>query len=130
MHGLLAVAALRGSMFTQEALQGSCACPDVLLALRQVVLALPTALPVTWQNVNWTPISIALVVLVALAAFYGGGHHAKSHTLANNNPAVSFGCSKPRSHGEQVVVSCPDQLAPPPCGCCMLPCAACANKTA
>jgi hypothetical protein len=55
--------------------------------VRQVVFALPRELPVTWENLNWTPVTVGVALLVMLAAWYmpacGVRHwyHGKAHTL-------------------------------------------------
>ena len=67
-----------------------------------MVLSLPTALPLTWQNVNWTPISIAALMLIVLTAWYlpvhGARHwyHGKSHTLAAGPAAGQAAAPKVR----------------------------------
>ena len=67
----------------------------LLLRLRQVVFALPRQLPVTWLNLNWTPVTVGVALIVMLGAWFlpfcGVRHwyHGKAHTLEDSTTPVS-----------------------------------------
>ena len=66
--------------------------PDALSAAAcQVVFALPRQLPVTWLNLNWTPVTVGVALCVMVGAWFlplcGVRHwyHGKAHTLEDRS---------------------------------------------
>ena len=53
---------------------------------------LPRELPVTWENLNWTPVTVGVALAVMLAAWYLPAcgvrlwYHGKAHTLPDARP--------------------------------------------
>ena len=76
-------------MDSTRAMQG---VVDMLQWLRQVVFALPRQLPVTWLNLNWTPVTVGVALAVMLGAWFlpfcGVRHwyHGKAHTVEDTTP--------------------------------------------
>lgn len=62
----------------------------------QAVCVLPTEFPINASNLNWAPITAALVILVALAAWFfpvigaGAWYQGKAHTLRDANVVGTF----------------------------------------
>ena len=57
----------------------------------QVAFVLPTSYPVNIANLNWTPVTVALVLAGVLLAWFAPGcgarlwYHGKAHTLENTS---------------------------------------------
>lgn len=66
-----------------------------LHAVRQVAFTLPTVLPVSSSNLNWTPVTVGVAMSVVLGAWFfpkwgaRTWYHGKAHTLEEETRVVS-----------------------------------------
>ncbi len=68
------------------------------LCLLQTAFILPTIYPVSYDNLNWTCVTVGAVIIGVMIAWFlpkfGARHwyHGKSHTLECRPEAVSANC--------------------------------------
>ena len=66
------------------------------MSVKQAICVLPTQFPINASNLNWAPITAALVIMVALAAWFfpvigaGAWYQGKAHTLRDANVVGTF----------------------------------------
>ena len=82
-----------------------------LHAVRQVAFTLPTVLPVSSSNLNWTPVTVGVAMSVVLGAWFfpkwgaRTWYHGKAHTLEEETRVVSPLALAPPAHAPGCVFS-------------------------
>ena len=82
-----------------------------------MVFALPTVYPVSWLNLNWTPVTVGVVLFVVLFSWYLPGWGARQWYLGKGHTKEDAGVAswrlRPSLPGAQPAVCAPRMLQRP-----------------